>query len=65
MHLEELKFVELTRDFFIKQEDIKVLEVGSYDVNGSIRGFFQNSNYTGVDMCAGPGVWTSPDLVDS
>lgn len=61
MHLEELKFVELTRDFFIKQKDVKILEIGSYDVNGSIRSLFQNANYTGVDLSEGPGV----DVVSS
>jgi hypothetical protein len=31
------------------------LEIGSYDVNGSVRGFF-HGEYTGVDLVAGPGV---------
>lgn len=33
-----------------------VLEVGSLDVNGSVRGFFAPDAYTGLDMRAGPGV---------
>lgn len=33
-----------------------VLEIGSADVNGSIRPFFQNSNYIGVDISPGKGV---------
>lgn len=33
----------------------KVLEVGSYDVNGSVRDLFQ-CDYTGVDLLEGPGV---------
>jgi len=37
-----------------------VLEVGSYDVNGSVRPIFSDRerfpHYTGVDMRAGPGV---------
>ena len=61
MHLEEIRFIELTRDFFIQRKDIKVLEIGSYDVNGSIRGLFENTDYTGVDMTDGPGV----DMVGS
>lgn len=32
----------------------KVLEVGSYDVNGSVRNLY--SDYTGVDVRPGPGV---------
>jgi len=38
----------------------KVLEVGSYDVNGSVRPLFKNRqrfpSYTGIDMREGPGV---------
>lgn len=33
-----------------------VLEVGSLDINGSLRDFFQNCNYVGVDIGPGPGV---------
>jgi len=37
--------------------DAKVLEVGSYDVNGSVRNLFHTtSEYVGVDLDAGPGV---------
>ena len=38
-----------------------VLEVGSADVNGTIRPHFQAKHYTGVDVAEGPGV----DLVVS
>jgi SAM-dependent methyltransferase len=34
----------------------RVLEVGSYDVNGSVRPFFDETEYTGVDIAPGPGV---------
>jgi len=35
----------------------KVLEIGSYDVNGSLRGLFPTAGeYTGVDLKEGPGV---------
>lgn len=33
-----------------------VLEVGSYDVNGSVRALFAGGEYIGVDMREGPGV---------
>lgn len=44
----------------------RVLEIGSYDVNGSIRQFFSSSHYVGVDLIEGPGVDLScaGDLVD-
>ena len=35
---------------------LRVLEIGSADINGSIRSFFPGSDYTGVDLSAGPGV---------
>ncbi len=34
----------------------KVLEVGSLDINGSVRDLFSNCQYTGVDLQLGPGV---------
>ena len=37
-------------DFFIRKN---VLEVGSLNINGSIRQFFQQCNYVGVDLGAG------------
>lgn len=40
---------------------VRVLEVGSYDVNGSIRKMFEGSEYLGVDLFEGPGV----DVVSS
>lgn len=34
----------------------RILEVGSYDINGGIRNFFPAGDYTGVDLVEGPGV---------
>ena len=34
----------------------KVLEVGSLNINGSVRDIFSNCDYTGIDVGAGPGV---------
>lgn len=36
--------------------DSKVLEVGSLDLNGSVRRFFERCDYTGLDVGPGPGV---------
>jgi len=56
-HKQQLKFVSLVKEFFIQDtSNLKILEIGSYDVNGSIRQFFPNSDYVGVDLCEGPGV---------
>jgi SAM-dependent methyltransferase len=42
----------------IKKSNIKILDVGSYDVNGSYREFFNDKKfeYIGMDMEAGPNV---------
>lgn len=47
----------------LPQREIKVLDVGSYDVNGSYRDLFQNDKfkYEGLDMSNGPNV----DIVPS
>lgn len=40
-------------DYF---HDALVLEIGSLDINGSVRDFFTECFYTGVDLQEGPGV---------
>lgn len=37
-------------------EAVRVLEVGSLDVNGSVRELFESCDYTGIDVGPGPGV---------
>lgn len=37
-------------------KDTKVAEIGSLDINGSIRGYFSTENYTGYDIAPGQGV---------
>lgn len=57
-HLESVAFfkaVALANAALI--DGASVLEVGSFDVNGGIRGLFSTAeNYLGVDLCDGPGV---------
>jgi SAM-dependent methyltransferase len=62
-HLHQLKFVSLVDEYFVKRHrpDVSILEVGSYDVNGSVRQIFPDCKYIGADLCEGPGV----DLVRS
>jgi SAM-dependent methyltransferase len=59
-HMEQMTFISVVADFFaLKEPDRRILEIGSYDLNGSVRKFFpadQAGNYVGVDLCEGPGV---------
>ena len=62
MHWEAVQFVATIQrnlpTFFNKAA---VLEIGSYVVNESVGHLFKDVTYTGVDLCAGPGV----DIVGS
>lgn len=57
MHTEVNDHIELVKrlypDYFINK---KVLEVGSLDINGSIRHHFENCDYVGIDLGEGNGV---------
>lgn len=56
-HPEQRDLVATARDhlpgFF---SGSRVLEVGSLDINGSIRSLFSDCDYTGIDVGEGPGV---------
>lgn len=58
MHLQQARFVMALREampsLFVNST---VLEIGSYNVNGSIRQYFETpKRYIGVDLIEGPGV---------
>ena len=56
-HADQVEFMGLVKEHFPTFfEGVSVLEVGSLDINGSVRSFFPGTNYTGVDVAAGPGV---------
>lgn len=63
-HSQQLKFIQLVNQYLLADDGSqplhkkKILEIGSYDVNGSIREILQNSHteYLGVDLCEGKGV---------
>jgi SAM-dependent methyltransferase len=48
----------------VPEKRAKVLEVGSRDINGSIRPLFDGSDYTGLDITEGPGVDVVGDVKD-
>lgn len=57
-HAEQLAFfsaVSVANPLLL--DGARILEIGSYDVNGSMRGVFSRSaDYVGVDLVSGPGV---------
>lgn len=56
-HPEQRVFFELVKQRFPQYfEDVSVLEIGSLDINGTVRDFYNTSRYLGVDVADGPGV---------
>lgn len=59
MHKSSLEHVSRLVDSYLSNaQAINVLDIGSYDVNGSYKQFFSKPGwkYTGVDLAAGPNV---------
>lgn len=56
-HPQQKEFVQEVKDKFPQFFDSKnVLEIGSYNINGTMRDFFTNCNYVGVDVMEGHSV---------
>jgi hypothetical protein len=56
-HPEQLQFVASIKEKYpLKFRNAKVLEVGSLDINGSVRQFFTSCTYIGIDVGEGKGV---------
>ena len=56
-HPEQAEFFSGVREHYPASfRGARVLEVGSLDINGSVRELFSNCDYTGVDLALGPGV---------
>ncbi len=56
-HQQQFDFVNAVASFYPNNfVNCKVLEVGSLDINGSVRQFFKDCNYIGIDLGIGKGV---------
>jgi SAM-dependent methyltransferase len=56
-HPEQLAFIDEVRTVFPRHfKGARVLEIGSLDINGTIRNRFEGCQYTGLDVAEGPGV---------
>jgi hypothetical protein len=61
-HPQQRSFLELVcQTFLASRNSLKILEVGSYSVNGTVRDLFKGADYIGADLCEGPCV----DIVSS
>lgn len=56
-HPSQMQFIKsVSENLAGSYTNLRVLEIGSYDVNGSVRRYFSGSDYVGVDLIEGPGV---------
>jgi len=56
-HDEQMNFISSVRQLYSnKFSNTRVLEIGSLDINGSVRKFFNNCQYIGIDVGPGRGV---------
>ena len=56
-HPEQFQFIDTLKQHFPHYfQHQKVAEIGSLDINGSIRNRFENGHYEGFDVSEGPGV---------
>jgi len=57
MHPQAFDYVRRMRDALGLDKPLDIVEIGSRDVNGSVRPVFPHArSYVGVDLAAGPGV---------
>jgi hypothetical protein len=64
---EEIKMHDGAFEFvrrFSTDESLTVIEIGSRDINGSVRPCFPNASWIGIDVAAGPGVDIVIDAID-
>lgn len=56
MHASALKEAAAFRETYVGHETVRIADIGSRDVNGSLRGVFSGHDYVGFDIEAGAGV---------
>lgn len=56
-HIEQTNYIKTIKEKYPGNfEHVSVLEVGSLNINGSVRELFKDCNYIGIDVGHGPGV---------
>ena len=65
MHVSVMDWVRhLVKSQGLNEPGLRVLEVGAYNVNGSVRELFNRTDYFGIDLRDGPGVDAVVDICD-
>lgn len=56
-HPQQIEFIKTLKAIFPRSfTNSDVLEIGSLNINGSVRPYFENCTYIGIDVGPGPGV---------
>lgn len=56
-HIQQQHYIQSIKNLFpLFFQNSKVLEIGSLDINGSVRSFFNNCDFIGIDVGEGKGV---------
>ncbi len=56
-HPQQFRFIHFVKELLpVYFKDKTILEVGSLNINGSVREFFDGCHYTGIDVAKGQGV---------
>jgi SAM-dependent methyltransferase len=55
-HIAQMNFVKIIANSLLISQTGKTLEIGSLDINGGIRGLFNQELYVGLDIAFGPNV---------
>ena len=66
MHPSAYKHARQFREAFLSEslEGLKVLDIGSLDLNGSMAPIFDTADYIGIDICDGPNVHIKAEARD-
>ena len=55
-HKQQIKAIQIIKESIKSPKRFNIMEIGSYDVNGTIRNIFDYDKYYGVDLSQGPNV---------
>jgi hypothetical protein len=60
-HKQQIKAIQIIKKSLLSKRKLNIMEIGSYNVNGTIKNSFEFEKYFGIDLSPGPNV----DIVGS